>query len=216
MNAGLPGEICEAVAAWKDSTWAGQHLVHAGSALEYGEVGGDLGEDGGTQPTTVYGKSKLQGTQLVAQRCAALGLRGLTARLFTVYGPGEHAGRLLPSLIQASRTGEALNLTAGTQRRDFTYVGDVAEGLLRLGLAKGVEPGVVVNLATGELVSVRDFIEGAAAVLKIPGANLRFGALPTRLEEMKHDRISIQRLRSMLGWVPLTSVEAGVRLTAVA
>ena len=187
MNAALPKEICEAAAAWKDSTWAGQHFVHAGSALEYGEIGGDLREDGGTRPTTVYGKSKLQGTQLVAERCAALGLRGLTARLFTVYGPGEHAGRLLPSLIQASRTGEPLNLTAGTQRRDFTYVGDVADGLLRLGLAEGVEPGVVVNLATGELVSVRDFIEGAAAVLKIPSANLRFGALPTRLEEMNHD-----------------------------
>jgi nucleoside-diphosphate-sugar epimerase len=216
MNAGLPNDICEAAAAWKNSTWTGQHLVHAGSALEYGEIGGDLREDGGTRPTTVYGKSKLQGTQLIAERCAALGLRGLTARLFTVYGRGEHTGRLLPSLIQASRTGEPINLTAGTQKRDFTYVGDVADGLLRLGLAEGVEPSAVVNLATGELVSVQDFVEAAAAVLQIPNANLRLGALPTRLEEMKHDRVSIQRLRSMLGWAPLTSIEEGVRLTATA
>jgi UDP-glucose 4-epimerase len=216
INAGLLKDICEAAAAWKDSSWTGQHVVHAGSALEYGAIGGDLREDGGVRPTTLYGKTKLQGTQSLTEHCAALGLLGLTARLFTVYGPGEHAGRLLPSLIRASRTGEPVNLTAGTQKRDFTYVGDVADGLLRLGLAEAVEPGVVVNLAMGELVSVRDFIEGAAAVLKIPSANLRFGALPTRLEEMSHDRISIERLRRMLGWTPLTSIEEGVRLTAAA
>ncbi len=214
VNAALPKDICEAAAGWKDSTWAGQHIVHAGSALEYGEIGGDLREDGGARPTTVYGKSKLQGTQAIAEHCAALGLRGLTARLFTVYGPGEHADRLLPSMIQASRTGEPLNLTAGTQKRDFTYVEDVADGLLRLGLAEGVEPGAVVNLATGELVSVRVFIEEAAAVLKVPSVNLRFGALPTRLEEMQHDQISIHRLRSMLGWMPRTLIKDGIRLTA--
>jgi UDP-glucose 4-epimerase len=211
MNAGLPEEICKAAAAWSDPNWSGQQIVHTGSALEYGDVGGDLSEDGGAHPTTVYGNSKLKGTQSIAKGCAALGLRGLTARLFTVYGPGEHAGRLLPSLIEASRTRQPLKLTAGTQRRDFTYVEDVAEGLLRLGLAARVEPGDVINLATGRLVSVRNFIEMAASVLKIPAANLQFGALPTRIEEMEHRDTSIDKLRRALSWVPSTSIEQGLR-----
>jgi nucleoside-diphosphate-sugar epimerase len=171
-----------------------------------------LREDGATQPTTVYGKSKLRGTQAVEECCPALGLRGLTARLFTVYGPGEHAGRLLPSLLEASRSRQPLDLTAGIQRRDFTYVEDVADGLLRLGLTTDVKPGVVVNLATGELVSVRNFIELAASILDIPRANLRFGAISTRLEEMEHDVISIERLRGLLaGWTPPTGIEEGIR-----
>jgi nucleoside-diphosphate-sugar epimerase len=108
---------------------------------------------------------------------------------------------------------ETLNLTAGTQSRDFTYVEDVAEGLLRLGLGTKIEPGAVVNLATGELTSVRTFIAVAAAILKLPSANLRFGALATRPEEMQHDAISIERLRGLTGWTPSTKIEAGIRKT---
>jgi len=211
INAGLPEDICNAVAKWGDQNWPGQQIVHTGSALEYGDIGGDLRENSSTHPTTVYGISKLKGTQSIAKGCAALGLRGLTARLFTVYGPGEHTGRLLPSLIETSRTGQSLKLTAGVQRRDFTYVEDVADGLLRLGLAVSVEPGDVVNLATGRLVSVWKFIETAASLLKIPAACLQFGALPTRLEEMEHGDISIDRLREVLSWVPSTSIEEGLR-----
>jgi UDP-glucose 4-epimerase len=211
INAGLPEDICSAVAAWRDPNWSGQQIVHTGSALEYGEIGGDLREDGGACPTTIYGKSKLKGTHSIAKGCATIGLRGVTARLFTVYGPGEHPGRLLPSLIETSRTGEPLKLTAGTQRRDFTYIEDVADGLLRLGLAAGIEAGDVINLATGRLTSVRKFIETAATILKIPAANLQFGRLATRIEEMEHCDTSIDKLRTVLSWVPPTSMEAGLR-----
>jgi nucleoside-diphosphate-sugar epimerase len=213
VNAEFPKTVCEVVAANKDPSWGGQHLVHTGSALEYGESAGSLYEDGPTRPTTAYGKSKLRGTQMVAETCAALELRGLTARLFTVYGPGEHSGRLLPCLLEASRTRQPLNLTAGTQRRDFTYVEDVAEGLVRLGLATKAVPGTVVNLATSELTSVRSFVDLAAAILNLPSAHLRFGALPPRPEEMQHDAVSIDRLRGLTGWAPLTKIEAGIRKT---
>jgi nucleoside-diphosphate-sugar epimerase len=212
LNADLPREICGAAAIWKDPSWLGQHIVHVGSALEYGVAGGDLREDGPTQPTTLYGRSKLCGTQQVIESCRKPGMRGLTARLFTVYGPGEHDTRLLPSLIRASKSGQRLDLTGGAQLRDFTYVEDVAEGLLRLGVSRA-EPGLVVNLATGCLSSVRSFVEIAARVLGIPGSKLGFGALPTRAEEMRHGPVSVLRLREMTGFVPSTPIETGVGKT---
>jgi nucleoside-diphosphate-sugar epimerase len=212
INALLPQAICEAAARWKDCNWPGQHLIHVGSALEYGTASGDLREDGPALPTTVYGQTKLQGTLHIAKCAKTLGLRAATARLFTVYGPGEHCGRLLPSLIEAARVGKQLELTAGTQLRDFTYVEDVAEGLLRLGLAR-VEPGAVVNLATGHLTTVRSFAETAARILGMPMENLRFGAVPTRAEEMRHDPVSVERLRQVTGTVPPTGIEGGIRRT---
>ncbi|MEP6573594.1 MAG: NAD-dependent epimerase/dehydratase family protein, partial [Gemmatimonadota bacterium] len=184
INDALVATVCEGVAETVDRTWRGLHIVHTGSALEYGAIGGNLNEDAVPNPTTTYGQSKLAGTRTLARGCAAEGLRGVTARLFTVYGPGEHAGRLVPSLIEGAVSGAPFPLSEGLQRRDFTYVEDVVDGLLRLGV-RGI-PMEVLNLATGKLATVRDFIEVAARILRIPSANLRFGALPTRPEEMEH------------------------------
>jgi GDP-4-dehydro-6-deoxy-D-mannose reductase len=132
------------------------------------------------------------------------------ARLFAVYGPGEHDGRLLPSLQRLARTGGRIGLTAGHQRRDFTYVEDAVEGLLRLAVSP-VPPGTVVNVATGTLTSVRDFALTAAALLRLDPAALDFGALPTRPEEMVHDVVDVTRLEALTGWRPRTSVADGLR-----
>jgi len=181
-------------------------------------ITGDLAEDSAPRPTTLYGCSKLAGTHFLAAASQERRVLALTARLFTVYGPGEHPGRLLPALLRCARTGADLPLTAGTQRRDFTYVADAAEGLLRLGLTGG-PPGEVVNLATGRLTTVRDFAEQAAARLSVPPARLLFGRLPLRSEEMAadggHSPVNIDRLRRLAGWTPGTLIDEGVHKTMV-
>ena len=103
MNADLIGTICRTLVSAGETSWPGQQFVHVGSALEYGSLGGDLPEDAQPRPSTLYGKSKLLGTQYLAECCRNTALRGMTARLFTVYGPGEHRGRLLPSLLETAR-----------------------------------------------------------------------------------------------------------------
>lgn len=212
INAELPRWIVEALDDTADQAWSGQRLIHVGSALEYGEIGGDLAESSSPNPTTLYGRTKLAGTLGVLRACGEREMRGVTARLFTVYGWGEHAGRLLPTLMQAAMHDEPIPLSAGLQRRDFTYVEDVAEGLLRLGaVGGGAAPGEIVNLATGRLTAVREFATEAARVLGIAPDRLVFGALPTRAEEMQHDPVSVERLRELLGWVPSTSIADGVR-----
>jgi len=212
INTELVVELAAALNNLDPAPLPGQQLVHAGSALEYGSVPGDLSESGPVEPIGWYGETKRAATQHLAAMRHRHGLRAITARLFTVYGPGEHAGRLLPSLLHASRAGAPLPLTAGTQRRDFTYVEDVAQGLLRLATldACGMD---VVNLATGKLHTVRRFSEIAAKALSIPDGNLRFGEIPQRGEEMVHDPVNINRLRSLVDWTPTTEILDGIRQT---
>ncbi len=213
INARLIPQLCEALARGHDPQWTGQALVHVGSALEYGAITSALQEDLQTLPTTWYGQTKLEGTRFLADSCTRLGIRGVTARLFTVYGPGEHEGRLLPTLRQAAATGARVPLTAGHQERDFTYVEDVAEGLLRLGVVPAI-PGSCVNLATGRLLSVRRFVQAAAPILGLRQEQLGFGLLPGRPHELQHGPVSITRLRQVLQWFPTTEVPAGVTRTA--
>jgi UDP-glucose 4-epimerase len=214
MNAELPARLVRLLAAHRHVGWRGSALVHVGSAAEYGNAGGALREDGVATPSTLYGRTKLAGTLAVAGAAEETGVATVTARLFTVYGPGEHEGRLLPSLLDTARTRMPLLLTAGLQRRDFTHVDDVVEGLLGLARAS-MRPGELVNLATGRLETVRGFAERAAHVLGVEPELLRFGAVETRPDEMEHEPVSIDRLRTLMcGWAPSMSIEEGVLRTA--
>jgi UDP-glucose 4-epimerase len=194
-------------------TWPGLQFVHTGSALEYGAIGGHLPEDAAVNPTTVYGQTKLAATRMVESALASGRLRTATARLFTVYGPGEHEGRLLPSILTARASAAPVPMTNGLQQRDFTYVGDVAEGLLRAAAQPHV-PWATVNLATGRLSTVRDFVAEAERALEIAPGRFQFGALPARPEEMAHAAVTVERARHWLGWVPSTGIADGVTATA--
>ena len=212
LNAELPPGLAEAMAAGGNRGWTGQQVVHAGSALEYGTASGDLAETTQGAPTTLYGRTKLEGTRRLHRAAERVGARAVTGRLFMVYGPGEHAGRLLPTLLDAARSDGPISLTAGIQRRDFTYVADAAEGLLRLGVL--ASPSLeAVNVATGRLTAVRGFVETAARTLGIAPGRLGFGAVATRVEEMQHHPINIDRLRALTRWSPATTVEEGVAHT---
>ncbi len=209
INAEAVVHLADAIEQYADTGWSGVRLVQLGSALEYGTASGRLSEAEEAAPTTSYGRTKLRATLGLAGR---RDLRSLTARLFTVYGPGEHAGRLLPTLLEIRPRGTRIPLTEGTQLRDFTYVGDVAEGLVRLGLSHS-PAGMVVNLATGHLETVRAFAETAARVLGMPLEALDFGAIQRQRVEMAHDDVTIDRLLAFTGWRPGTSIEAGISAT---
>jgi nucleoside-diphosphate-sugar epimerase len=212
VNVELTSVLIDAVADRRDPDWNGQAVVHAGSALEYGATHGELSENSPTNPIEPYGTSKLAATRLLTHRAAELGVRAVTARLFTVYGPGEHSGRLLPSLVEAAKSGSSVSLTEGRQERDFCYVEDIAEGLLRLGVSHATA-GETVNLASGKLTSVRDFTLTAARVMRIPEDRLAFGAKAVRDDEMWQGRVRTDRLRKLLDWAPSTEIDEGVRRT---
>jgi nucleoside-diphosphate-sugar epimerase len=210
----LPAMLGAAIAR-HNPTWPGARLVHVGSGIEYGRSACELRESSiPTSPDTLYASTKLAGTVALERFCGEQKFSAVTARLFTVYGPGEHPGRLLPSLLDAARRGTELLLTDGRQQRDFTYVGDVAEGLLRLGAAHHYPANAIVNLATGRMASVRQFAETAADLLGIPRSRLKFDALPTRFDEMNYSGVSVERLRALTGWTPVIDIVRGITATA--
>lgn len=221
LNAGVVEELVSTLAEQEiGEGWRGLRLVHAGSVLEYGPVGGDLGEATVARPDTAYGRSKLEGTAHVVAAVTPGALEAVVARLFTVYGPGEHPGRLLPTLIAARRTEGPIPLTQGTQRRDFLWVGDVVTGLLRLGATSSSSRAVpatvrepIVNLCTGRLTEVRSFVRQAAELLGISEERLGFGLRNDPRVELKHAPTPVARLRARVGWVPGTTPAEGIRRT---
>jgi nucleoside-diphosphate-sugar epimerase len=188
-------------------------VVLLGSAEEYGYQPGPLREDGPARPLTAYGRSKLEATRAALDLHRTDGLPVVVLRPFTVYGPGQPAGRFLADLLAAARAGEDFAMTEGRQRRDFVHVDDVVAAILRAGVAPSAV-GRVVNVGSGVATPLR---EVAALAWSLAGArgHLRVGARPAPREELADTWADITRARTLLGWEPAIALEAGLRaLTA--
>jgi UDP-glucose 4-epimerase len=120
-----------------------------------------LDEQAPTEPTTPYGYSKLVAESWVRAYAQLHGVRGVVARIFSVYGPGQviqGSGGVVTIFLRRAMAGQPL-LVTGRQRQDFSFVTDVARGL-RLALERG-KGGRVYNLATGAGTSVLDLAYAA-------------------------------------------------------
>jgi UDP-glucose 4-epimerase len=212
--------VLELLFALRGSTaWPGAQLVHVGSALEYGAAR-TLDEATVPRPTEPYGRSKSTATAAIADMRASVA--GVVGRAFTVYGLGERPGRLVPTLLAARTGAERIPLSSGHQRRDFVYVEDVARALADLSecegavLCSGRYPfdAPCLNLASGVLTPVREFVFAFADVFGIARARLGFGDLPPLLEEMHHPPVPIERLKDALGWSPSADPRPGLQRMA--
>jgi nucleoside-diphosphate-sugar epimerase len=183
-----------------------RRVVLAGSGFEYGE-GGAVSEDALPKPRSVYAASKFAATVLAQSLAPSLGVEVVALRPFMVYGPGERADRLVPSLIDACVNGRPLDLTAGAQVRDFVHVTDVA-GAFVLALTAPVA-GEVVNIASGKPTSVRDV---AVLVNEACGGSgqLNFGVLPYRADEVWDISGDITKAHDVLGWTPTIDLATGI------
>lgn len=191
---------------------AAPRVVLLGSGFEYAAKEGQLSETDEIAPFSDYGVSKVEAAALARQEGGGLPL--VWVRLFNVYGPGEPEARLLPYLAHRASEGLPVEVTEGEQLRDFTYVDDVAEGLMRLALSLPAQPTwEVFNLGSGHCVKLRDFIEEGMAGLRERGLrpDVRFGAKPYRPGEPMSYLPDISKLQARLRWSPPTPLAAGVR-----
>lgn len=205
------GGLASLLSAAADAALTPQVVV-AGSGFEYAEQDRPVTEDDPVAPASAYGVSKACAALVAAHFADRLAITLL--RLFSVYGEGEREPRLIPSIISSARRDASVNLTGCEQIRDFTSVGDVAEGFWRV-LASAHAPGElrVLNIGTGRPMPLRALVEALAFLLRERGLSPRpvFGAIPYRPGEPMTYVASVERLEATLNWRPTTAVETGLR-----
>ncbi len=142
------------------------------------------------------------------------GLKIACARFFNSYGPGEIPGQyrnVIPNFIYWAKQGKVLSITGtGNETRDFTYVEDIVEGLLRAGFYEEAV-GQAFNLASGRETKIIDLAE---MVNKLTGnkAGIRF------TERRKWDTknrlcASINKAKELINYEPKTFFEEGLKKT---
>lgn len=200
-----PGELApvnvEGTRHLLESLPAATRVVHTGSLFEYGAAPAPFREEQACAPRTAYGITKHEAGRLVTAR------GGTHVHLALVYGPGQSDDFLVPQLLRARRTGEPLPMTEGAQRRDFLWVEDAVEGLVRIARSPALA-GRRVNLCTGVPTPLRELVGRV-------GAPVRLGALPYRPDEIFDCYGSPELLEAATGWRPPTTLEEGLRRLGV-
>ncbi len=140
----------------------------------------------------------------------------VTARLEHVYGPGDGEQKFVSMLLRTLTENKPLALTPGDQLRDFVHVDDVVAAYLAIldGQLHGGPAVTEIEVGTGAVHSLRDFVETAAA-LSGSTSVLKFGAKPHRDGEIMRSFADTARLRA-LGWRARHDLESGIGATLTA
>ncbi len=152
------------------------HVIGIGTCFEYALPSAHLSSDSPLGPTTLYATAKLALLQIVQPFFAGTGTTFSWARLFYLYGEGEHPSRLAAYVRQQIDRGQVARLSSGTQLRDFLDVR--AAGAMVAQVVDTGQPGAI-NICSGRAVTVRQLAERVADAMGRRDL-LEFGAAEPR------------------------------------
>ena len=205
------GNVRTTAAVLRAAAQAGaRRVLLASSSSVYGSARGPVAEDAPLRPLSEYGRSKRRAEVVAASLAAELGLELVTLRYFTVYGPRQRPDMAFARFAHAALAGEPMELLGnGRQRRDFTYVGDVADATVAA--LERAPAGSVLNVAAGRPAALADALALLAAAL---GAAAPFTPRPADAREPRATAADLGRIRHQLGWEPQVTLERGLALQA--
>jgi nucleoside-diphosphate-sugar epimerase len=189
-------------------------VVHTGSCGEYGQAKGQVTESVLCEPTWFYPATKNASVVLLSTLGRESGREVVTLRPFGPYGSADDPDRVIPHTITELLRGEIVRVTAGEQLRDYAHVDDQVKAFLAAGVTPLPRPGVIYNVGSGQIVTLRQLLETIAAAVGADALErIAFGALPYRDSEVWEMCCDISAARRDLGYAPSVSLEEGIART---
>jgi nucleoside-diphosphate-sugar epimerase len=192
-----------------------KRVVYAGSSSAYGNTPTlPKVETMATAPLSPYALQKLVAEQYCQMFTQLYGLETVTIRYFNVFGPRQDPSSpysgVISLFIGALIDGRAPTIYGdGGQTRDFTYVANVVDGVLRACAAPDAS-GEVINVATGGRISLNELFR---ALQDLTGAGVKPVYAETRAGDVRDSQADIDKARRLLGYEPTVTLEEGLEKT---
>jgi UDP-glucuronate 4-epimerase len=192
------------------------HLIYASSSSVYG-ANSKLPfsvDDAVEHPVSLYAATKRANELLADSYCHLYGLQASGLRFFTVYGPWGRPDMALFKFTEAILQGRPIDIyNHGQMARDFTYIDDIVEGIVRLcpkpplpdTQAKGVNR--IFNIGRGQPVALLDFVDCLESAL---GIKAQRNFLPMQAGDVVNTWADVSALADWVGFSPRVEVAAGV------
>lgn len=194
-----------------------KHLVYASSSSVYGSNDKIpfAESDNVDLPESLYAATK-RSDELMASCYAKLyGIPATGLRFFTVYGPWGRPDMAPMLFANAISSGKPIKLfNGGDMERDFTFVDDIIEGLVRViatppDVEKSDRPHAIYNIGNSAPVKLNDFI---AEIENQLGCNAERELLPMQAGDVKRTYADTSLLEEQFGYRPSTSLHDGVKV----
>jgi UDP-glucose 4-epimerase len=185
-------------------------VVYASSSSVYGDTDRlPMHEDAKCRPVSPYGVTKLAGEQLCHLYWKNHGVPTVSLRFFTVYGPRQRPDMAFHLFLKALHEGRPLEMYGtGNQTRDFTFVDDIVEGIVR---AVDGRDGAVYNLGGGSRVTL---LEAIRTLERVSGLAAEVNGEDVQAGDVQHTWADLTRAREELGYAPQVPLEEGLRREA--
>src|SRR5687768_11572787 len=192
-----------------------KRVVFAGSSSAYGNTPTlPKREDMPANPLSPYALQKVVGEQYLQMFTKLYGLETVSIRYFNVFGPRQDPSSPYSGVISVFATALLENRSPtiygnGEQTRDFTYVANVVDGVLRACEAPKAS-GEVINVATGGRISLNQLFY---AMRDLVGGTLEPTYVAPRQGDVRDSQADIRKAHDLLGYVPTVSFEDGLERT---
>ena len=192
-----------------------KRLVFAASSSAYGNTPTlPKHEEMPTSPLSPYALQKVVGEQYLQMFTRLYGLETVSIRYFNVFGPRQDPSSPYSGVISVFASALIDNRSPkiygdGEQTRDFTYVANVVDGVLRACEAPGAS-GEVINVATGGRISLNELFRTMRGLV---GGTVEPTYDEPRAGDVRDSQADITKARRILGYQPIVSFEEGLRRT---
>ncbi len=208
------------ITATINTLWAAKdagvkRLVYAASSSAYGNTPTlPKREDMPTHPLSPYALQKLVGEQYCQLFTSLYGFETVGIRYFNVFGPRQDPGSPYSGVISQFATAllagrQPTIYGDGGQTRDFTYVANVVDGVLRACEAPKAS-GEVINVATAGRISLNDLVRVMNSLI---GSNVKPIYKEPRAGDVRDSQADISKAKALLGYEPSVPLEEGLKLT---
>jgi nucleoside-diphosphate-sugar epimerase len=192
-----------------------KRVVYAGSSSAYGDTPTlPKAETMPTAPLSPYALQKFMAEEYCRLFTRLYGLETVTIRYFNVFGPRQdpsspYSGVISLFISALSESRPPTIFGDGEQTRDFTYVANVVDGVLRACQAPNVS-GEVINVATGGRISLNTLFRMLRDLL---GARVEAVYASPRAGDVRDSQADIEKAERLLGYVPRVDLQEGLRRT---
>ncbi|HTH01005.1 MAG TPA: SDR family oxidoreductase [Vicinamibacterales bacterium] len=192
-----------------------KRLVFAASSSAYGDTPTLPKHEGmPTGPLSPYALQKVVGEQYLQMFTRLYGLETVSIRYFNVFGPRQDPSSPYSGVISVFATALLDNRSPkiygdGEQTRDFTYVANVVDGVLRACEAPKAS-GEIINVATAGRVSLNRLFY---AMRDVVGGTLEPTYAEPRKGDVRDSQADIRKAKELLGYEPVVSFEEGISRT---